>query len=179
LGVGRSLAPDAALLSPRGKVVEGDGIPRFFRRIPTGAASAYPFTFDEREVLERTDELAAFVTAAQARHRLDGRPVVAVGFSNGANIALATMLLRPDALREVIAFAGMSPVPEPPAGDLGGGRVLLSNGETDPMAPIGSVDTVAGLLRERGVDVTEHRHAGGHQITVDGLARAKTWLATS
>jgi phospholipase/carboxylesterase len=100
-----------------------------------------------------------------------------VGFSNGANIALAVALFRPDVLREVVAFAAMLPHPEPPRHELTGSRVFLSNGEFDQMAPIDSVDHLIAGLRERSAEVHTHRHAGGHELTLDALREAKGWLA--
>src|SRR5689334_22618027 len=90
LPLGRMLTPGAALLSPRGKVLE-HGMPRFFRRLAEGV-------FDEEDLNARTYELADFVTAAATAYRFDPRQVIAVGYSNGANIAASTLLLRPDVL---------------------------------------------------------------------------------
>src|SRR6266849_404267 len=88
--LGRELDPAAALLSPRGKVLE-NGMPRFFRRLAEGV-------FDEADVVRRANELADFVGAAAARYEFDPRHVTAVGYSNGANIAAAVLLLRPEVL---------------------------------------------------------------------------------
>ena len=125
----------------------------------------------------RADQLADFVLAARESYGLTDRRLVAVGFSNGANIAAALTLLRPDTVREAALFAAMLPVPEPPALDLAGTRVFLSNGQRDPMAPLASNEQLVKSLRERSAEVTKHRHAGGHQITPDGVEAAKAWLA--
>src|SRR5690606_30260448 len=106
----RAVAPGAALLSPRGKILE-NGAPRFFRRLREGL-------FDEEDVRRRAHELADFIEEARAAYRLD-RPV-ALGFSNGANIAAATLLLRPDALAGAAMMRAMSPLMEPPKADLAG-----------------------------------------------------------
>src|SRR5947199_10116552 len=90
LPLGRELDPAAALLSPRGKILE-NGMPRFFRRLAEGV-------FDEADVIGRANELADFVGAAAARYEFDPRRVTAVGYSNGANIAAAILLLRPEGL---------------------------------------------------------------------------------
>jgi phospholipase/carboxylesterase len=168
VGLARELSPKSALLAPAGPVSE-HGAPRWFRRLAEGV-------FDHEDVVVRADQLADFVLAAREHYGLADRRLVAVGFSNGANIAAALTLLRPDVLREAALFASMLPVPEPPELDLNGTRVFLSNGLRDPMAPLDSTEQLVKSLRERGADVTTHRYAGGHQITLDGVEAAKTWL---
>ena len=168
LPLGREIAPGSAVLAPAGPVSE-QGMARWFRRLREGV-------FDHEDVVRRADQLAEFILAAKEKHGLAERRLVAVGFSNGANIAAAVALLRPDALTEAIAFAAMLPVPEPPEHDLTGTRLLLSNGQRDPMAPLDSTDRLVSLLRNHNADVTTHRHGGGHEITADGVAAAKEWL---
>ena len=145
------------------------GAARWFRRLREGV-------FDTKDVIFRANQLADFVLEARELYDLRNRRLVAVGFSNGANIAGATALLRPAVVTEAMLFAAMSPVPDPPAKELRGTRVFLSNGERDPMAPLASTEQYVDFLRERSAEVTEHRHAGGHQITLEGLAAAKAWL---
>jgi phospholipase/carboxylesterase len=176
LGVGRSLAPDGALLAPRGMVVEADGVPRYFLRIPTGDDSAYPFTFDQDEVVQRTGELAAFVVAAQDRHRIAGRPVVALGFSNGANIAAAMLLVNPGLLRGAALAAPMPILDTPPRGDLSGIAAVLISGRHDPIATPAGVETLAAALSRAGANVEVHWHDGGHELPVSGVQAARGWL---
>ncbi|WP_037318153.1 alpha/beta hydrolase [Amycolatopsis orientalis] len=166
--IARRLSPGSALLAPAGPVSE-NGAARWFRRLAEGV-------FDHEDVVFRANQLADFVVGASADHELVGRRLVAIGFSNGANIAAAVTLLRPDAVREAVLFAAMAPVPSPPQHDLSGTRVFLSNGERDPMAPLASADTLVRDLRERSADVVAHRHPGGHQVTDNGLVAAAGWL---
>lgn len=163
------LNPDAGILAPRGKVTEG-GMPRWFRRHAEGV-------FDVDDVIARSAELAGFVTAAREHYEFGDRPIIAVGFSNGANIALATAILHPDVLDRVIAFSGMYPFGdrEKPA-DLSGSRVLVLNGESDPMAPLASVTTLVDTLRSYGADMEQAVRPGGHGIQATDLAAAKEWL---
>ncbi|WP_158882201.1 alpha/beta hydrolase [Amycolatopsis anabasis] len=168
--LGRVLSPSSALLAPAGPVSEL-GMARWFRRLAEGV-------FDTEDVLRRTVQLAEFVLAARAEYGLTGR-LVAVGFSNGANIAAALTLLRPDALTEAALFAAMLPVPESPEHDLTGTRVFLSNGEHDPMAPRDSADRLVAELEKRSAEVTTHWHPGGHEITPAGLRAAKSWLTSN
>ncbi|EIF00716.1 alpha/beta hydrolase [Saccharomonospora glauca] len=169
LSLGKELCPASPMLAPAGPVSE-HGAARWFRRHAEGV-------FDSEDVVYRAGQLADFVVEARERYELDGRRLVAAGFSNGANIAAAVLLLRPDVLSEAVLFAAMLPVPDPPRHDLSGTRVLMANGRRDPMAPLVPAQELVAALRERGCDVTEHWHSGGHQITVDGIAAAKEWLA--
>jgi phospholipase/carboxylesterase len=168
LGLARELSPDSAVLAPAGPVTEY-GAARWFRRLAEGV-------FDHEDVVKRAHQLADFVVEAREKYRLGDRRLVAVGFSNGANIAAAVTLLRPEVVREAALFAAMSPVPEPPDLDLSASRVFLANGERDPMAPLASTEELIGLLRERGADVVTQRHPGGHQITPDGVRAATKWI---
>lgn len=170
LGLADALDPAATVLSPRGPVTEG-GMRRWFRRLSEGV-------FDVDDVVRRTAELAGFLAWARHRYDLDERPIVAVGFSNGANIALATALLHPEALDRVIAFSGMFPLDgRSLATDLSATAVLLLNGRTDPMAPLTSVDTVAAALTARGAEVEQELRDGGHGIAATDVAAARSWLA--
>lgn len=164
------LHPGAGVLAPRGQVQE-HGMLRWFRRHGEGV-------FDVDDVIARATELAAFLNAAREHYNLGNRPVMAVGFSNGANIALATAMLQPQTLDRVIAFSGMYPFAdrESPA-DLAGSRLLILNGEADPMAPLDSVSTLIAALHQNGADVEQVLRPGGHGIAHTDLEAAKEWLA--
>jgi phospholipase/carboxylesterase len=150
------LSPGAAVLSVRGTVLE-NGMPRFFRRLGEGV-------FDEDDLRRRADDLAEFVITASAAYEIAEGSLVAVGFSNGANIASAMLLGRPDLLAGAVLLAAMVPYAEPPSVDLGGTFVIISNGNRDPMIATGVTQQLASQLRERGAKVVELPHPGGHQI---------------
>jgi phospholipase/carboxylesterase len=150
------LSPGAAVLSVRGTVLE-NGMPRFFRRISEGV-------FDEDDLRRRADDLAEFVVTASAAYGIEERSLVAVGFSNGANIASAMLLQRPELLAAAVLLAAMIPYAEPPAADLTGAMVIISNGDRDPMIKSGVTQQLADQLRKRGAEVIELPHPGGHQI---------------
>ncbi len=157
LPLGRELDPNAALLSPRGKVSE-NGAPRFFRRFAEGV-------FDEADVIQRAHELADFVAAAAGHYGFDAARVTAVGYSNGANIAAAILLLRPETLAGAILFRAMVPLAQPPAAsDLRGKPVLISAGAADPIIPRENAERLVGLLKERGAPVTFHVQEAGHGL---------------
>jgi phospholipase/carboxylesterase len=150
------LSPGAAVLSVRGTVLE-NGMPRFFRRVSEGI-------FDEDDLRRRADDLAEFVVTAGAAFGIAERSLVAVGFSNGANIASAMLLQRPGLLAAAVLLAAMVPYADPPAADLTGTLVIISNGDRDSMIKTGVTQQLAGQLRERGAEVVELAHPGGHQI---------------
>ena len=165
------LLPDANVLSPRGQVLE-NGMPRFFRRLSEGV-------FDEADLRRRAGDLARFVESAAARHGFDPKAVMAIGFSNGANIASAVMLLHPGTLAGAIVIRGQLPLVPEPLPSLTGTRVLISNGRSDPLVSPEETDRLAALLRNAGASVTLEWQPGGHQLTQADLATARAWLATS
>jgi predicted esterase len=168
VGLGRLLDPGAALLSPRGKVLEGD-MPRWFRRHREGV-------FDIDDLIARTHELADFTLAAVDRYDLDTTSIIAVGFSNGANIASATLLLRPEILRAAVLLAPMVPLEPDDEVDLSGVGVFIGAGRVDPMAPPEQAEALAELLTERGAAVEVDWHAGGHGVDQSTVRAATVWL---
>jgi predicted esterase len=163
------LSPDAGVLSPRGKVLER-GMPRFFRRLAEGV-------FDLEDLRRRTIELADFVAAAAAHYGFDPRRVIAVGFSNGANIAASLLLLRPETLGGAVLFRAMVPIVPDPLPTIPGTPVLLSNGRLDPLVSPAETERLAALLREAGADITLAWQQAGHELTDGDIERARVWLS--
>jgi phospholipase/carboxylesterase len=163
------LSPGAAVLSVRGTVLE-NGMPRFFRRIREGV-------FDEDDLRRRADDLAEFVVAASAAYRIAEGSLIAVGFSNGANIASAMLLRRPDLLAGAVLLAAMVPYAQPPTVDLGRSLVIISNGDRDPMIAARVTQQLASQLREHGAEVVELPHPGGHQIDPEVLPEIRRMIA--
>lgn len=161
LGLGAALSPGAALLSPRGMVLEGASN-RFFRRLGEGV-------FDEEDLRVRADELASFVQAASGWYGLEPGALYAVGFSNGANAAGALLLTHPELLAGAVLIASVPPFTDPPQADLSGRRVLVSNGENDVMARPDQTAALADQLSKRRADVRVLTHPGGHQLVPDHL----------
>src|SRR5437773_3581138 len=143
--LGRELDPNAALLSPRGKVLE-NGMPRFFRRLGEGV-------FDMEDLKYRTNELADFVAAAAQHYGFASDNLVAVGYSNGANIAAAMLLLRPEILPSAILFRAMVPLHPKTEPNLSSVRVWIGAGTEDPIIPMSETNALADLLRRAGADV--------------------------
>jgi len=165
--IGESLAPRAGLLSPRGKVLERD-MPRFFRRLAEGV-------FDLDDLRFRTHELTAFVAAAAARYGFDATRVVAVGFSNGANIAASTLLVEPGVLAGAVLFRAMVPIVPDPLPSLAATPIFMSNGRTDSLIPAAGAERLASLFRQAGANLTLEWQPGGHQLTRQDLAQAQQW----
>ena len=169
LPLGRMLDERAALLSPRGKVLE-NGMPRFFRRLSMGV-------FDEEDLVNRTHELASFVEEAASEYGLDPKRLFAVGFSNGANIAASLLLLHPGLLAGAVLLRAMTPFELETLPDLSGTPVYLAAGRSDQMIPPESTERLAELLREAGAEVTLDWQPGGHGIGRAEVEAARDWLA--
>ena len=167
--LGQELAPDAAFLSPRGKVSEY-GAPRFFRRLAEGV-------FDQEDLLLRTHELAEFVEAASAEYGFDRSKLVAVGYSNGANVAASTILLHPGLLKAAVLFRAMVPFEPDLTPDLSGMPVFLAAGRMDRMIPPDNTQRLADILDEAGADVDLRWRDTGHPLTYEEVGEAKEWLS--
>jgi phospholipase/carboxylesterase len=164
--LGQKLSPGAALLSPRGKVLE-NGMPRFFRRLAEGV-------FDLPDLKARTIELGDFLAAARKAYSLEKS--VAVGFSNGANIAASLLLTRPGTLAGALLMRATLPFEPQPLPDLASTPVLLLSGAADPMVRPASRDRLAAVLADAGAAVTHNVVGGGHNLTQVDLALAAQWL---
>ena len=164
--LGKVIRPGAALLSPRGEVYE-NGQLRFFRRLAPGV-------FDENDLVRRTHLLADFVEDQSERHHL--RPIVAVGYSNGANIAASMLLLRPGVLSGAILLRAMVPLDPPHPPDLADVPVLIIAGRHDEMMSADEPQRLAALLLNAGAEVTLDWQDTGHSLGPGDLKKAAAWL---
>lgn len=169
LDIGATIAPGARLLGVRGQVLEG-GMPRFFRRMAEGV-------FDEADIVRRSADLAAFVSAAAAEYDFDATQVIALGFSNGANIAAAMLLLHPDALAGGMLIRAMVPLVPATAPSLTAKPVIMIEGAMDSLIPRANAEQLAGMLRAAGAAVTLHWEPSGHGLTPTDVAVARSWYA--
>ena len=169
--IGRDLDPAAAVLSLRGNVLE-NGMPRFFRRLAEGV-------FDEADVIRRANELADFIGSAATRYDFDPNRLTAVGYSNGANVAAAVLLLRPGTITSAVLFRAMVPLMPETQPNLDGTRVLICSGKRDPIIPLDNAERLAEMLRTAGADVTLRVENASHQLMFDEIAAAKKWLRES
>jgi phospholipase/carboxylesterase len=166
----RLVAPEAAVLSVRGNVLE-QGMPRFFRRLREGV-------FDLEDLHRRTGELGDFVEAARARYGFPAERLYALGFSNGANVAASLLLSRPSVLVGGVLIRAMVPFEPAALPDLSGRAVLLSQGRADPLIPADGAERLAELFRNAGADVELAWQPGGHGLTQGDVTVARRWLDT-
>jgi phospholipase/carboxylesterase len=168
LSLGKELDPAAALLSPRGPVLE-NGHARFFRRLAEGV-------FDLEDLERRTQDLADFIFAAARQYQFDPAELVAVGYSNGANIAASVLLRRPEAIRTAILLRAMVPFEPEQLPDLTGTRVWIAGGTDDMIIPRENTERLATMLSDAGAEVTARFIRAGHGLTSAELVLAKRWL---
>jgi len=167
ISLSRMVSPGSALLSPRGKILE-NGMPRFFRRLTEGV-------FDEEDVRLRAHELADFIAEAREAYGLEAP--VALGFSNGANIAAAILMLRPEALAGAALLRAMVPLQDAPKTDLTGKRVLMVSGLMDPIIPTENSARLAATLSSAGAEVRHETLPTGHGLSQTDLQLLLKWLA--
>jgi len=167
--LGHELDPDASLLSPRGKTLE-NGRPRFFRRLAEGV-------FDLDDLKNRTNELADFAASAVQHYGIGDKKIVAVGYSNGANIAASMLLLRPEILSGAILFRAMVPLIPQTQPNLGSRSIFIGAGSFDPIVPASNTKELADLLRAAGADVTIRFFQSGHELSREDVEVAREWLA--
>ena len=159
----------AAILSPRGKVLENGIAPRFFRRLAEGV-------FDLEDLKFRTDELADFVIDASKTYNFDLQYVIAVGYSNDANIAASMLLLRPEILSSAILFRAMVPLVPQTLPDLTKKQIFMSSGLYDPIVSRQEADRLFGLFKKAGANISLSWQESGHELTVEEIQKAKEWL---
>jgi predicted esterase len=168
LPLGKSIAPGAALLSPRGKVLE-QGMSRFFRRLAEGV-------FDQEDLCARTEELAGFVRRAMAAYSIPAGTLVAAGFSNGANMASSLLLRFPDTLAGAVLMRGMVPFVPRQTVDLKRKPVLMLNGVDDPIVGTDEVAELANIYRAANAEVTLHWENAGHTLSQGDVLMALDWV---
>ena len=170
ISLARELNPRAAILSPRGKVLES-GMPRFFCRLAEGV-------FDIEDLKFRTHELAQFVEKASKVYEFDLRYVISVGYSNGANIASSLLLLRPEIISSVVLFRAMVPFIPEKLPDLKTKHIFMAAGKHDPIVPKEQTETLYRLYKKAGANVVLHwEENSGHELGYDEIPAAKGWLA--
>lgn len=167
LPLGEKIDPEANVLSVRGNVLE-NGMPRFFRRLAEGV-------FDEEDLIFRTKELNEFLDEASARYGFDRSNIVAVGYSNGANIAGSLLFHYRDALKGAILHHSMVPRRGVKLPDLSGKSVFIAAGTNDPICPPGESEELKTLLENAGANVTMHWENFGHQLTYSEVEAARKW----
>jgi phospholipase/carboxylesterase len=168
LPLAEMIAPGHSVLGIRGNVSE-HGMPRFFRRLAEGV-------FDEEDLVFRTKELKEFIDKSADQYGFNRNNVMAIGYSNGANIAASMMYHDSNAIHGAILFHAMVPLRGMKVADLSGTPVFIGAGENDPLIPAQETKELADALRSSNADVTEFWTAGGHQLTREEVEQASAWF---
>ena len=169
--LGNELAPNASILSVRGRVLE-NGMPRFFRRLEEGV-------FDLEDLKMRTDELAEFLTKSSSKYMFDEKRIIAVGYSNGANIAASLLLRRPESLAGAILFRAMVPYSPTVMPDLSNKSIILLEGLYDPIVSTTEAQRLLEIFTNAQSNVTLKWQDSGHNLTNEDIIAAKKWLGKS
>jgi phospholipase/carboxylesterase len=169
VSLGQRIAPGAAILSPRGNVLE-NGAPRFFKRLAEGV-------FDPIEVRSRAQELARFLHEASSRYTLDPGRVFALGYSNGANVASTVMFIEPGLIKAAILLRPMLVYEPEHTVDLSGSSVFISAGRMDTIVPSRSVEGLVKLFHAARAPVTLKWQMAGHNLVPSEVSEAAAWLA--
>ena len=170
LPIGAQLLPGAAMLSPRGQVLE-TGMPRWFRRFAEGV-------FDIPDLITRSRELAEFVAAAAERYGFDPKGIVPVGYSNGANIAASMLLLGLTRGPAAVLFRPMVPLVPEDEPDLSHTRIFIGAGKNDALTSTVETAKLIALFEGAGASVETHFEDAGHNLTNGDIETASRWLKT-
>ena len=168
LPLGSAIAPGAALLSPRGKILD-HGMSSYFRRLPKGV-------IDQQDLDLRTSELLHFVTTACRTYSLQKQRLVVVGFTNGAVLAASLLLCYPEAAAGAILIRGMAPFLPEPMPDLHRKPVLLLCGLDDPIVQTDEAEELANILRSANAGLTMHWEEAGNTLAQGDVLMAFDWL---
>ncbi|MEA3319206.1 MAG: alpha/beta hydrolase [Bacillota bacterium] len=159
--------PQASVLSIRGNVSE-NGMPRFFRRLSEGV-------FDEEDLIFRTKELHEFLDEAAEKYEFDRNNVIAIGYSNGANIAGSLLFHYPNTLKAAVLYHPMVPRRGVELPDLSETPVFIGAGKNDPICPAAETEELSKLLEDAGSNVEVHWEYQGHQLTHSEVQASKKW----
>jgi phospholipase/carboxylesterase len=166
---GRAIAPGSNLLSPRGNVLE-NGMPRFFRRLAHGV-------FDQEDLKLRAEELLNFIKTSAKEYDFDPENVIAIGYSNGANIAVALLLLHERSLAGAVLFRPMMPLIPKKVPDLSECKVLVCAGDHDSMVDSGRTFELISFFERAHAKISVHHHPGGHELGRDDFVAAQKWFS--
>lgn len=168
LPLAQLIAPEASVLGVRGNVLE-NGMPRFFRRLAEGV-------FDEEDLITRTHELHAFISEMAEKYEFDRERVLAIGYSNGANIAASLLYHYANSLHGAILFHAMVPLRGVDLPQLDNTPVFIGAGKHDPLIPIQETKELAEVLQQAGANVTEFWSEGGHELSRLEVEEAREWF---
>ncbi len=162
------ISPGSSVLSVRGNVLE-NGMPRFFRRLAEGV-------FDVEDLIARTKELHQFLDTAAQEYQFERDNIIAVGYSNGANIAGSLLFHYANSLKGAILHHPMVPIRDKQLPILQGTPVFISAGENDPICPPQETNDLQALLTDAGAQVAVYWERNGHRLTQTEVEAAAIWL---
>ncbi|MEK3772430.1 alpha/beta hydrolase [Paenibacillus sp. FSL R5-0887] len=168
LPLAEMLSPDSSVLGIRGNVLE-NGMPRFFRRLAEGV-------FDEADLVFRTHEIKQFLDEAAEKYGFDANNLVAVGYSNGANIAGSLLFHYKDIFRAAVLLHPMVPLRNVELPSLEGVSIFIGAGTNDPLITSTETQELEGILQKAGAEVTTHWGNQGHRLSRAEAEAAKDWL---
>ncbi|MEK4210587.1 MULTISPECIES: alpha/beta hydrolase [Paenibacillus] len=168
LPLAEMLSPDSSVLGIRGNVLE-NGMPRFFRRLAEGV-------FDEADLVFRTHEIKKFLDEASEKYGFDANNLVAVGYSNGANIAGSLLFHYKDIFRAAVLLHPMVPLRNVELPSLEGVSIFIGAGMNDPLITSTETQELEGILQKAGAEVTTHWGNQGHRLSMAEAEAAKDWL---
>ena len=171
LTIAQMIDERATILAPRGKVLE-NGMPRYFRRLAEGV-------FDLEDIKFRTAELADFIINASKKYSFNIHSVVAIGYSNGANIAASLLLTRPESMNRAILFRVMVPLTPDKFPNLSDKKVFISGGKFDLQIPQKKTMELKGMLEKSGADVKMNWEESDHALVSDDIVKSRSWLRIS
>ncbi len=171
LELGGHIAPTALLVSPRGRAPE-NGMNRWFARHAAGV-------LDVDDIRRRAEELRLFIRELSEKRDIAGENLWMLGFSNGANMAAAMLLLYPDVAAGAVLLRPMLPLTPDQNPDLTGKPVFIAAGRRDTMIPRESTERLIEILEESGADLTALWSDGGHQFSMEEVTEATRWYARS
>ncbi|MFC0044825.1 alpha/beta hydrolase [Metabacillus iocasae] len=167
LPIASMIDSQASVLSVRGNVLE-NGMPRFFRRLQEGI-------FDIEDLEFRTKELHEFLNEAAEKYEFDRQHVVAIGYSNGANIAGSLLFHYEQSLKGALLFHPMVPRRGISLPSLANVPVFIGAGDNDPICLPEETSELTSLLQDAGASVKVHWESFGHQLTRSEIEAAKEW----
>lgn len=167
LSIASMIDKEANVLSVRGNVLE-NGMPRFFKRLAMGV-------LDQEDLALRTKELHDYIKEASEEYGFDRENVVAVGYSNGANIAANLVMTEKNSLAGAILYHPMIPNQDAKIPELTGLPVFIGAGVNDQMVPYTESEGLKAMLLEHGAEVDMHVEPYGHQLTGSEVEASKIW----
>lgn len=170
LPLANQIDPKANVLSVRGNIIE-NGMPRFFKRLAAGV-------FDQEDLIFRTKELDEFLNNSAKEYNFDRNQIIAIGYSNGANIAASLLFHNSNALQAAILHHPMVPRRDISLPNLTGRDIFIAAGENDPMCSAQESKDLQELFENAHANVAIHWERNGHQLTWTEVEAASAWYKT-